>query len=67
MSVATKLQMFPEELICALKVRSGRAWNAEEVLGEAERYLVCELMLGMAQSGKRAGIGLGNGKSLGRR
>ena len=49
----------PDEFIRAVapKVRSGRAWNAEEVLEGAERDLVCESMLGMVQPGKRAGIG----------
>ena len=54
----------PDEFIRAVapKVRSGRAWNAEEVLEEAERDLVCESMLGMVQPGKRAGIGFGEWK-----
>ena len=43
----------------ALKVRSGRVWNAEKVLDDAKRDLVCESMLGMVQPGSRAGIGFG--------
>ena len=34
-------------------------WNAEKVLDDAERDLVCESMLGMVQPGSRAGIGFG--------
>ena len=54
----------PDEFIrsVAPKVRSGRVWNAEEVLENAERDLVCESMLGMVQPGKRAGIGFGEWK-----
>ena len=54
----------PDEFIrsVAPKVRSGRVWNAEKVLEEAERDLVCESMLGMVQPGNRAGIGFGDRK-----
>ena len=54
----------PDEFIrsVAPKVRSGRVWNAEKVLEEAERDLVCESMLGMVQPGNRAGIGFGDWK-----
>ena len=37
-------------------------WNAEKVLDDAERDLVCESMLGMVQPGNRAGIGFGDWK-----
>ena len=46
----------------ALKVRSGRVWNAEKVLKEAERDLVGESMLGMLQPGNRAAVGFGDWK-----